>query len=60
MPDYSAAIAAAIIIQDRREPALDLRDAHAFAPGIILDLIALDLGDAEIMRLGMREIEPAD
>ena len=30
----------------------------ALAPRIVLDLVALDLADAEIVALGMREVEP--
>src|SRR5258706_4932264 len=43
-----------IIIQQRRQPALRLDDRPSLAGGVILDLIALDLADAEIsaMRLG--------
>src|SRR5690348_16924370 len=50
---------ARIVIQDRRQPALALGDAPTLAPGIILDLVALDLADAEIGALRMAEIEPA-
>src|SRR3954454_24789978 len=46
------------VVQDRREPALGLADAHALARSIILDLIALDLADSEIIALGTSEIEP--
>src|SRR4051812_19402659 len=46
------------IIQHRRQPALGLGNAHALAPGVILDLVALDLADAEIKALGVAEIEP--
>src|SRR6476646_4250340 len=48
-----------VVIQDRRQPALAFRDAPAFALGIILDLVALDLADAEIGAVRMAEIEPA-
>src|SRR5579863_1254585 len=48
------------IIEDRPEPALDLADFHALAPRVIFDLVALDLGDAEIMRVGMGDIEAGD
>src|SRR3984885_13607971 len=46
------------VVQDRREPAFGLLDAKALARGIILDLIALDLADAEIETFRMAEIEP--
>src|SRR3954447_12547944 len=50
---------ARIVIQNRREPALGLLHAPPLALGVILDLIALDLADAEIVALRMAEIEPA-
>src|SRR5215831_2057708 len=37
-----------------------LGHAPTLAGGVVLDLIALDLADAEIVALGMAEIEPAD
>src|SRR5882724_265097 len=46
------------VIQHRRQPALGLGHRHALARGIILDLVALDLADAEIETLGMGEIKP--
>src|SRR6516164_1503649 len=49
-----------VIVEHRREPLLRLGHAPALARGVVLDLIALDLADAEIMALGMAEIEPAD
>jgi hypothetical protein len=48
------------IVQDRAKPALNLRHAHVLARCIILDLVALDLGDAEIVAVRMRQIEPGD
>jgi hypothetical protein len=48
------------IVQHRREPAFDLFDRHAFAGRIVLDLIALDFGDAKIMRLRMGDVEAGD
>ena len=48
------------IVQDRTEPALDVSDFHALARGIVHHLVALDLGDAEIVALGMAEIDPRD
>src|SRR5215470_4271825 len=48
-----------IVIEDRREPALAFGDRPALAPRIILDLVALDLADAEIGALRMAEIKPA-
>ena len=48
------------IIEDRPEPSLDFPRIHAFAPSIILNLVALDFGEAEIMGVGMGDIEAAD
>src|SRR3974390_2519378 len=53
------ALRARVVIQNRREPALGLFCAPALALGVILDLIALDLADAEIGALRMAEIESA-
>src|SRR3954471_15210168 len=47
-----------VVVQDRPEPALDLADIHSLAGGVILDLIALNLGDAEIMRLRVGDVDP--
>src|SRR5262249_41715133 len=49
-----------VIVEHRREPLLRLGHAPTLARGVVLDLIALDLADAEIMALGMAEVEPAD
>src|SRR5882672_6089446 len=48
-----------IIIEDGRQPLLGFLDAPAFALGIILDLVALDLADAEIVAFRVAEIEAA-
>src|SRR5262249_49425163 len=48
-----------IVVEHRREPALGLLDAPALARRVISDLVALDLADAEVMALGVAEIEPA-
>src|SRR5258708_26596006 len=48
-----------VIVEHRREPLLRLGHAPALARGVVLDLIALDLADAEIVALGMAEVEPA-
>lgn len=45
------------IVQDRAEPALDLAERHALAARIILDLVAFDLGHAEIIAFGMRQVD---
>src|SRR5262249_35704308 len=48
-----------IVVEHRREPLLRLLDAPALAFGVVLDLVALDLADAEIVALRVAEIEPA-
>src|SRR6185436_13444953 len=48
-----------IVIEDRRQPFMRLVEGPALALGIILNLVAADLADAEIMAVGMAEIEPA-
>src|SRR5579864_4755959 len=52
-------LGARIIVEERTEPAFGGGDVPALAPGIVLDLIALDLADAEIAALGMRIVEAA-
>src|SRR5665213_158754 len=49
-----------VVVEDRRQPALAFRHTPALALGVILDLVALDLTDAEIMTLRVAEIEPGD
>src|SRR5260370_26722109 len=48
-----------IIVELGCQPALRFGETPAFAPRVILPLVALDLADAEITRLGMREIYSA-
>src|SRR3569833_506871 len=48
-----------IVVQDRRQPAFTLRHAPALAAGIVFDLVALDLADAEVVAVRVAEIEPA-
>ena len=48
-----------VVVQVRPEPALDLGDAHALALGVVGDLVAVDLAEAEVARLGVGEVEPA-
>src|SRR5208282_139462 len=48
-----------VVIEDRRQPFLGLRQRPVLALGVILDLIALDFADTEIIAFGMTEIEPA-
>src|ERR1051325_2895598 len=49
-----------IIVQPRSEPAFHFGDWFAFARGEIGHLVAVEFADGEILRLGMREVEPAD
>jgi hypothetical protein len=48
-----------VVVEHRREPLLRLLGAPALAQRVILDLVALDLADAEIGALRVAEIEPA-
>src|SRR5262249_56209514 len=48
-----------VIVEHRREPLLRLGHAPALARGVVLDLIALDLADAELLALGAAVTEPA-
>src|SRR3954453_15730232 len=38
-----------IVVEDWPQPALPLADAHALAGGVVLSLVALDLGDPKIV-----------
>src|SRR5262249_20458248 len=49
-----------IVIEHWREPFFGLGHSPVLAGGIVFDLIALDLADAEIIALRMAEIEPAN
>ena len=49
-----------VVIEDWGEPALGVGNRPALAAGIVLDLVALDPADAEIARLRVAEIEPAN
>src|SRR6185295_5390772 len=48
-----------VVTQVRRKPALHLLHGHALAPGIVLDLVAVDLADVEVARFGVGEIPAA-
>jgi hypothetical protein len=48
-----------VVVQVRAEPALDLGYGHAFALGVVGDLVAVDLAEREIARLGVGEVEAA-
>src|SRR5262245_27759068 len=49
-----------VVVEHGREPFLRFGDGPVLARSIILDLVALDLADAEVVAVGMAEIEPAD
>src|SRR5713101_6944095 len=48
-----------VVVEHRGEPPFRFGHRPALALGVILDLVALDLADAEIVALGVAEIEPA-
>src|SRR5689334_24652954 len=48
-----------LVVQVGPEPAFDLADRHAFARVVVLDLIAIDLAEAEVTRLRVSEVEAA-
>src|SRR5262249_53948773 len=47
-----------VVIEHWREPFFGFGHSPSLAGGIVVDLIALDLADAEVMALRMAEIEP--
>src|SRR6476660_2172432 len=47
------------VVQNRRQPALDFADRHLLPRRIVLDLVTLDLADAEIEAPWMTEVEAA-
>src|SRR6185437_13911975 len=51
------ALRSRIVVQDRAEPAFGGGQIPAFTPGVVLDLVALDLAGTEIAALGMAVIE---
>src|SRR6516225_12395465 len=48
-----------VVVEDRRKPLFRFAHAPAFAPGIVFDLIALDLADPEIGAVRVTEIKAA-
>src|SRR6185295_2159686 len=50
----------ALVVQVGGEPALHRGDVHTLAPGVFLDLVALDLADAEVLGLRVPEVPAAD
>src|SRR5215210_140016 len=50
----------ALVIEVGGEPALRGGDVHPLPPGIVLDLVALDLADPEVLGLRMPEVVAAD
>src|SRR6185295_20003036 len=55
-----AANAAGVLIEVGAQPALGLGDRHAAARRIILELVAADPGDSEILAVTMAEVETGD
>ena len=51
---------AGIVVEIRPEPALDFLHGHSLAQMVVEHLVAIDLAEAEIARLRMREIKSAD
>lgn len=49
-----------IIAEALAQPAFDFGHGHAFAFGIILDLIAVDLADPEVAGFGVTEVPATD
>src|ERR1700736_3823118 len=49
-----------LVVQDRGEPAFGLGQRPALAAGVVGRLVALDLADAEVVRVGMGEVEAGD
>lgn len=49
-----------IVVEDRAEPSLHRRHIHALAQRVVLHLVALDLGHAEIMRIRVGQVEARD
>ena len=54
-----AARANRIVIEDRRQPFFGLFDGPALTRCVVLDLVALDAADAEVVALGVAEIKAA-
>src|SRR5689334_25059376 len=50
----------ALVVEVGGEPALRGCQVEAFPAGVVLDLVALDLAHAEVLRLGPPEVVSAD
>src|SRR5580698_7811784 len=48
-----------VVVQVLTEPSLDFGDCHPLALVIVVDLIAVDLSEAEVARFRMGEVETA-
>ena len=48
------------VAEPRSKPFFDIFDGHAFAGGVVLDLIFLEVVDLEVVGVGMGEVESAD
>src|SRR4051812_15194178 len=49
----------ALVVEVRGKPALHGRQVHALPAGVVLDLVALDLADAEVLGLRVPEVVAA-
>ena len=49
-----------IVVEVGAEPAFDFGDGHALALVVVGDLVAVDLAEGEVARLGVGEVEAAD
>src|SRR5689334_19436365 len=49
-----------IVVQIWSKPTFHFGQAHSFTTAVVLGLVPADLADAEVSRLRMREVEPAD
>src|SRR5215471_633859 len=50
----------ALVVEHRCQPTLGLLEAPALALSVVFDLVALDLADAEVMAIGVRQIKTRD
>src|SRR3954454_4099999 len=53
----AALVRTAILVEVRTKPTFGLLDGHLAAPRIVLELVAADAGDTEILAVAMAEIE---
>src|SRR5437762_10470750 len=50
----------ALVVEVGGQPAFHGGHVQPLPPGVVLDLVAADLPDAEVLRLGAPEVVPAD